>query len=180
MSTTAIAPAELKRLREWAGLSVRQLTAALREAGSRFGNSPSSYAYYENDFKGTYLPVELVEALTPILCGRGSPPIGERQVLALAGFKNDSLWITPMEFDERPSLSRKVEIELDLLPRIIPAVRKEIATLDLTLTSEQEAQLITEICRRVAAAPGSKRYPSFIEWEIAHACRLVKACLQST
>jgi hypothetical protein len=174
MGTNAVGPAELKRLREWAGLSVRQLAAALREGGSKFGKSPSSYAYYENDFKGAYLPMELAEALVPILSGRGTPPIEERQVFALAG--RSSLWVIPVTFDERPSVPKKVEIELELFSHVFAAVRKETAMRGLTLTSEQEAPLIAEICRRVML-PGSNRSPSFIESEIAHACRLVEACL---
>jgi hypothetical protein len=173
MSTNAIAPLELKRLRVLAGLSVRQVASVLRDGGSKHGNSPSSYAYYENDFKGTYLPATLVNALVPILSGRGTPPIEKRQVLALAGFENNLLWKIPMEFDERPSLSGKVELELELLSSVIAAIRKETAAFDLTLTSEQEAQVMAEIFRRVTA-PGSTRHPSFIESETRHACRLVK------
>ena len=177
MSTKAIAPLELKRLRALAGLSVRQVAAALHEGGSKHGNSPSSYAYYENDFKGTYLPATLVNALVPILSGRGTPPIEKRQILALAGFENDLLWVIPMEFDEKPSLSEKVETEWELLPQVIAAVRAKITALELTLTSEQDAQLITEIYRRVTAL-GSKRRPGFIESETGHACRLVEAFLK--
>ena len=174
MSTDAIGPAELKRLRELAGLSVRQLAAALSEGGSKFGKSPSSYAYYENEYKGTYLPVELVRALIPILSGRGTPPIGEEQVLALGGMRYDRLWVHKIKFDEKSALPGKAEIDTELLSQILHCVLKEIATLDLALTCEQQAELTAEIYRR-ATAPGSKRYPGFIEWEIAHTFRLVKA-----
>jgi transcriptional regulator with XRE-family HTH domain len=178
MSTNSVAALELKRFREQAGYSVRQLAAALRDTGSKYGRSPSSYAYYENDYKKQYLPVDLVDALVPLLRDRGAPPIGERQILALAGSKRDSLWVIKPKFSERSMLKTKIEVEMDLLAEIIRGVELEMGALELGLTGDQQARLVVEICRRVTAVDGA-RQPGLIEWEVAHACRLAKAFLQS-
>ncbi len=175
MSTNATAAVELKRLRELAGLSVRRVAAALRESGSNIGQTPSSYVYYENEYKKTYLPVDLVDALVPILSGRGVPPIGEKDVLALGGFERGRSWVRRIEFDERPK--DKVEIDAELLSQIIAGIRKDCEKLGFELTAEQEGQLIAEVCRRVAES-GRARHPGFIEREIAQACRLAKAFRQ--
>ncbi len=178
MSTNSKASLELKRLREQAGYSVRQLAAALRDTGSKYGQSPSSYAYYENDYKKPYLPVDLVDALAPLLRDRGQPPIGERQILALAGGDRNSLWVIKPKFTERPGFKTKIEIESDLLAEIFRGVELETEALDLSLTGQQQARLVAEICRRVTIGDGA-RQPGLVEWEVAHACRLAKAFLQS-
>lgn len=177
MSTNATAAVELKRLRELAGLSVRRVAAALRESGSNIGQTPSSYVYYENEYKKTYLPVDLVDALVPILSGRGVPPIGEKDVLALGGFERGRSWVRRIEFDECPGFKEKVEIDAELLSQIIAGIRKDCEKLGFELTAEQEGQLIVEVCRRVAES-GRARHPGFIEREIGQACRLAKAFRQ--
>jgi transcriptional regulator with XRE-family HTH domain len=179
MSTNSVAALELKRFREQAGYSVRQLAAALRDTGSKYGQSPSSYAYYENDYKKPYLPLELVDALVPLLRDRGTPPIGERQILALAGGGHNSLWYIRPKFTEKPAFKTKIEVEADLLAEIFAGVELETAALELSLTGRQQARLVAEICRRVTATDGP-RQPGFVEWEVAHACRLAKAFLQSS
>jgi transcriptional regulator with XRE-family HTH domain len=177
MSTNSKAALELKRLREQAGYSVRQIAAALRDIGSKYGQSPSSYAYYENDYKKTYLPVDLVDALTSILRDRGTPPIGERQVLALAGADRKSLWVIKPTFTEKPGFKSKIEIETDLFTEVIRGVQVESEALDMDLTPQQQSRLVTEICRRISTTD-AKRQPGLVGWEIAHACRFAKALLQ--
>lgn len=169
---------ELKRLREHAGYSIRQLAAALRDTGSKYGQSPSSYAYYETDFKKPYLPVELVDALTPLLLGRGKPPIGERQVLALAGSPRNSLWIIRTRFAEREGVKTKTEIEADLLAEVIHSIDLETSALSLDLSDQQRARLVAEIYRRLTTTDSAQQ-PGMIDWEVAHACRFAKAFLQS-
>jgi transcriptional regulator with XRE-family HTH domain len=176
MSTNSKASLELKRFREQAGYSVRQLAAALRDTGSKYGQSPSSYAYYENEYKKPYLPMDLVDALVPLLRDRGTPPIGERQILALAG--RNSLWSMRLDFNEKPGFKTKIEIEADLLAEIFSRVELEAEALELRLTGEQQARLVAEICRRVTATDSAQQ-PGLVEWEVAHACRLAKAFLQS-
>jgi len=178
MGTNSVASLELKRFRELAGYSVRQLAAALRDTGSKYGRSPSSYAYYENDYKKPYLPGDLVDDLVPLLRDRGTPPIGERQIFALAGGDRNSLWVIKPKFSEKPGFKTKIEIEEDLLAEIFGGVQLETAALELSLTGQQQAKLVAEICRRVTATDGA-RQPGIVEWEVAHACRLAKAFLQS-
>lgn len=52
----------------------------------------SSYQRYEdsNMYKRQYIPLELAEKLARAFSGRGSPPIQENEVLALAGLKRAS------------------------------------------------------------------------------------------
>ena len=178
MTMNTKASLELKRLREHAGYSIRQLAAALRDTGSKFGQSPSSYAYYETDFKKPYLPVELVDALTPLLLDRGKPPIGERQVLALAGPTRNSLWVIRHRFAEREGLKTKTELEADLLAEVMHSMDLETAALSLDLSDQQRARLVAEIYRRIMTTD-SARQPGMIDWEVAHACRFAKAFLQT-
>ena len=177
MGTNSTAALGLKRLREHAGLSVRELAAALRDLGSKYGRSPSSYAYYENEFSKTYLPVDLVDALTPILRNRGTPPIAERDVLALGGADRNSLWKIKPEFTETPGPISKIEVETNILAAVIRGVDDEAEALALNLSPEKKSELVTEICRRIAATDVA-RQPWLIGWEIAHACRFAKALLQ--
>lgn len=71
--------AQLRMIRERAGLTVRALAEAIE--------APlSSYSSYEREtFKQPWLPMKLVRRLMPHLVGRGVPPITEADVLALAG-----------------------------------------------------------------------------------------------
>lgn len=66
---------KLKRLRERAGMTVRALAAAI-------GKSPTSYQYYEDEFKQRWLPVDLARDLAKALQGHGIEPPA---VMALAG-----------------------------------------------------------------------------------------------
>ena len=178
MATNSKASLELKRLRAQAGYSVRQLAAALRETGSKYGQSPSSYAYYENDYKKPYLPADLVDALAPLLLDRGTPPIGERQVLALAGPQRQSLWVIKPKFSEKQGTKSKAEIETDLLAEIIQCIELETNALSLDLSDEQRARLVAEIYRRITTTD-SARQPGMVDWEVAHACRFAKAFLRT-
>lgn len=67
---------ELKRLRERAKMSVREMATALDDM------APSTYASYEDKYKKTFLPMELVKKLVPILSKRG---VDREDILALAG-----------------------------------------------------------------------------------------------
>lgn len=69
----------LKKLRERTGLSVREAAAAARL-------KPSSYSYYEDDFKKPYLPASLIHALLPAFEARG---VGASELLALAGLSDE-------------------------------------------------------------------------------------------
>lgn len=85
MPTDSHASKLLKALRQRVPkLSVRKLSTEL-------GIPPSSYAYYEDDFKDDRLPGDLVERLIPLLAGRGVPPIEEAELEALAGFRRHTL-----------------------------------------------------------------------------------------
>lgn len=178
MTTNYKASLELKRLREHAGYSIRRFAAALREMGSDYGQSPSSYAYYENGYKKPYLPVELVDALTPLLVGRGTPPIGERQLLALAGPAYNSLWKIRVNFSEKQAGKTQAQIESDLLAEIIRGIELEAEALSLDLNEWQRARLMAEVYTRITAT-GSMRQPGMVAWEVAHACRIAKGVLQS-
>jgi transcriptional regulator with XRE-family HTH domain len=178
MATLPKASLELKRLREHAGYSIRQIAAALRETGSDYGQSPSSYAYYENGYKKPYLPVDLVDALTPLLLDRGHPPISERQVFALAGTPRESLWIRPVNFTEKPDPRTQTEKEADLLAEIIQRIAQESEALSLEISEKQRARLVVEVYHRIIAT-GSMSQPGMVEYEVAHACRIAKGVLQS-
>lgn len=178
MATHSKASLELKRLREHAGYSIRQLAAALRETGSDYGKSPSSYVYYENSYKKSYLPVDLVDALAPLLVDRGTPPIGERQVLALAGLPRQSLWKIRPTFTEKLENRTKSDIESELLAEIMQRIDVEKEALSLRLDGRQTAQLVAEVYNRIIAMDSMSR-PGMVDWEVAHACRIAKAVLQS-
>ena len=178
MATNSKASLELKRLREHAGYSIRQLAAALRDTGSDYGQSPSSYAYYENGYKKPYLPVDLVDALAPLLLDRGSPPIGEGQLLALAGPTRNRMWIIRPEFTENPGSRTKEDAEADLLATILDRVILESEALSLQLSRKQLAHLVAEVQRRIITTD-SMSQPGMVDWEVAHACRIAKVVLQS-
>jgi hypothetical protein len=80
----------LKALRERARpkLSVRGMAAAL-------GMSPSKYTHYENPktFKKSYLPMDMVRELVPIL---GAHNIAEADVLALGGVEAGAGEVVPI------------------------------------------------------------------------------------
>ena len=70
-------PAQLKRIRERSGLSVREMA-------SRVDLSPSGYTHYENEkrFKGDYLPLPEARRFARAMRGTG---VAEAEILALAG-----------------------------------------------------------------------------------------------
>lgn len=66
---------KLKELRKRSGLRVREIAGALHRPSS-------SYAFYEDEFKKPFLPVDLVHDLAPIFEPRG---IAKSELYALAG-----------------------------------------------------------------------------------------------
>ena len=71
-----------KRLRE---LRLRA-GASLEQAAEAMGLSRASSAqHYEDDYKKSYIPMDKVRGLAPLLVGQGMPPISEEEVYALAG-----------------------------------------------------------------------------------------------
>lgn len=179
MATNSKAALELKRLRESAGYSVRGLAAALKESGSNYGRSPSSYAYYENEYRKPYLPIDLVDALAPLLCGKGSPPIRNRDVLVLAGTQHDSLWIA------RPAFSEKIEtkefklIDPDLLTAIMNKIGEHASANSLILSNHQLARMTAEVYARLSSLNEEERWPS-LDRETESVCRLARTLLAST
>jgi len=157
MSTRSKAALELKRLRERAAYSVRQLAAALAKAGSPYGGSPSTFAYYESQYRRPYLPGDLVESLAPLLKGRGDPPITERQVLALGGPQFNSLWVASGIVGENRSDAPHAEIDDILLTRILERIAGLAAAHAIALTDGQRARLAARLYRRIARAPQTTR-----------------------
>lgn len=72
---------QLKRLREQAGMSVRQLAKEL-------DLSASSYAYYESSYKKPTLPMSLARQLAQILTPHG---VKRDDIMALAGVLSDAV-----------------------------------------------------------------------------------------
>ena len=184
MVLTSNASKELKLLRKQAGFSVRGLASALAEAGAKIGRSASSYAYYENEYKKPYLPVDLVDLLVPILAGRGMPPITERQVLRLGGPARNGVWHTKLEFSEEISASKQSSraassIDADLLAEVIEQVVQQAAELKMDLSTSQHANLIAEVYRRVVADSGEPARSLAISDEACRACRLAKRMVAS-
>mmetsp|Transcript_3345 Transcript_3345/g.5773 ORF Transcript_3345/g.5773 Transcript_3345/m.5773 type:complete len:159 (+) Transcript_3345:1649-2125(+) len=69
----------LKALREEAGLTIRDVAAAL-------GKQPSTYQHYEDRYKKQYLPLDLAQSLALIFFEHGIEP---DRVLHLAGYNRD-------------------------------------------------------------------------------------------
>lgn len=177
MATKSKAALELKRLRECAGFSVRGLATALKEAGSSYGRSPSSYAYYENEYRKPYLPMDLVDALAPLLCGKGAPPIKNREVLALAGTKHDSLWIARPVFSENISKNNYL-IDPDLLTAIMNKINKNASKVSLNLTNHHLARMTAEVYARLSTLNESEQWPS-LDREAEAVCRLARTLLDN-
>lgn len=83
----------LKRLRERTGLSVRE---AARAADLK----PSSYSYYEDKFKGDFLPAKLVRALSGVFSQKG---VENSELFALAGLTDPEPGARPTEADSGKS-----------------------------------------------------------------------------
>jgi hypothetical protein len=177
MATKSKAALELKRLRECAGFSVRGLAIALKEVGSNYGRSPSSYAYYENEYRKPYLPMDLVDALAPLLCGKGAPPIKNRDVLALAGTQHDSLWISRPEFSENVRKSNDL-LNPDLLTAIMNKIAKNASQYSLNLTNHHLARMTAEVYARLSTLSESEPWPS-LDREAEAVCRLARTLLDS-
>ncbi len=179
MATNSKAALELKRLRECAGYSVRGLATALKEAGSNYGRSPSSYAYYENEYRKPYLPIDLVDALAPLLCGKGTPPIRNRDVLALAGAQHDSLWIARPKFSEHTDINQINLIDPDLLTAIMNKIGECASENALSLTNHHLARMTAEVYARLSSLREKERWPS-LDREAESVCRLARTLLDST
>jgi hypothetical protein len=175
MATKSKAALQLKRLRECAGFSVRGLATALKEAGSSYGRSPSSYAYYENEYRKPYLPMDLVDALAPLLCGKGAPPIKNRDVLVLAGTQHDILWIARPIFPENIYNNNDI-IDPDLLTAIMNKIAKNAAHYSLNLTHHHLARMTAEVYARLSTLGESERWPS-LDREAEAVCRLARTLL---
>jgi phage repressor protein C with HTH and peptisase S24 domain len=70
---------KLKELRNRAGITTRGLAKMLK------WSAHTRVQYYEDEFKGEYLPQGVVKEIAPHLVGRGRPPIRDEEVFALAG-----------------------------------------------------------------------------------------------
>lgn len=178
MATNSKAALELKRLRECAGYSVRGLATALKDAGSNYGRSPSSYAYYENEYRKPYLPIDLVDALAPLLCGKGAPPIRNRDVLALAGAQHDSLWIARPDFSENIETKQINLIDPDLLTAIMNKIGEQASANSLILTNHHLARMTAEVYARLFSLREEERWPS-LDRETESVCRLARTLLDS-
>lgn len=99
----------LKRLRERAKMSVREVAEAL-------GRPPSTYASYEDKYKKPLLPLELVHALVPIFQARGIPA---EDVLTLAGIKNGTFLTSEAQKTEQEQLTIP-ELNIQQFPRDVP------------------------------------------------------------
>lgn len=155
---------------------MRGLASALKEAGSNYGRSPSSYAYYENEYRKPYLPVDLVDALAPLLCGKGSPPIRNRDVLALAGAQHDSLWIARPTFTENIEIKENTAIDPDLLTAILNKLSECASLYSLRLTNHHFARMTAEIYGRLFSLPEEQRWSS-LDRETESVCRLANTLL---
>ena len=176
MTTNSKAALELKRLRECAGFSVRGMAAALRNAGSKYGRSPSSYAYYENDFRKPYLPLDLVEALIPLFLDKGDPPIVEREILALAGTGRNSLWIARPRFTENSVLSSNGIVDPDLLSAVLEKIEHAAAERSVELTSRHIARMAAEVYARLSGLQESQQLAQ-LDQEVGSVFRLAQTFL---
>ena len=140
MAETSPASRGLKRLRQKAGLSIRDVAHAL---GMEHG---SSYQHYEDRFRKKFLPLDLVQKLVPIFEPHG---VGSAELYALAGMDNKARPLAaPAEPPGRAPML-KIE-ELDVR-----------AGAGGGLISEQERivaewQVPTEIVRGYSTAPATE------------------------
>jgi transcriptional regulator with XRE-family HTH domain len=105
---------KLKELRERTGLSVREVSERLRYA------TPSGYQHYEDRFKGTFLPLQLVNGLKKIFMPYG---ITESELNALAGVESHN--------------KSRAAINTHLLKECANAIRNEAAVSDITLSDDE-------------------------------------------
>lgn len=108
--------AELRALRERAGLSMETMAQALKFKGA------SSYQRYEDPelFRKPHLPLDLTKRLLRILVHRGEPPIRAAEVLRLAGVTEDLMGedLPPSELDRR-ALARVFTGDIDSTARMV-------------------------------------------------------------
>lgn len=121
----------LKKLRERAGYTVRELAKAI-------GMGASSYAYYEQDYKKEVLPLPFVKKLLPALTSRGVP---EEDVVALAG-------VTEIR---DAAIPESAVLTLETAYRAISEIAQET---DLTLSSVELDQLAAELYRELVFEAG--------------------------
>jgi hypothetical protein len=107
MPKTSSAAKALKRLRERSGLGVR-------EVADRLGKKGSSYAYYEDEYKKPYLPLDLINALAPIFTSKG---VDRAELFSLAGI--DAVFST-----SDPSASNPIAVEVKHLATGIHQIGK--------------------------------------------------------
>lgn len=67
---------QLKALRERAGYGLREFARLL-------DRSASNYQHYEAGYKKAYLPSDFVEKISPLLLGKGQPPITLTELVSL-------------------------------------------------------------------------------------------------
>lgn len=111
MSASEVAK-QLVRLRERAGIGVREFAELIKF-------SPSRYHYYEREFKKAYLPFEFVEKLAPHLIGKGQPPITIGEITSLYATKQNGQIVASQEVDG-------TEVELALEAPTIPNIRSSM------------------------------------------------------
>jgi phage repressor protein C with HTH and peptisase S24 domain len=140
MAEASAVSRQLKQLRQRAGLSIREVAHAL---GMENG---SSYQHYEDRFRRPFLPLELVQRLTPIFSGKGIDPA---ELLALAGIEGSGTRAIGASPDAAPDGALRIE-ELDVR-----------ASAGDGLTGENEKivaqwQLPTELVRAYSTAPAAE------------------------
>lgn len=98
----------------------------VQEAADRLGMPKSTYASYEDKFKGPYIPVTLVKGLLQPFIAAGIP---RADILALAGF-DDDLDPDPADLRELKEVWRVLEIDdrprgLKMLRSLVPEDRRK-------------------------------------------------------
>lgn len=63
--------------------AIRERAVGLRELARLIGWDASRYQYYEDSYKKTYLPLELIDLIRPHLVGRGTPPVSNAELDSL-------------------------------------------------------------------------------------------------
>lgn len=174
MAKQSKAALELKRLRTRSGYSVRGIADALRTAGSRYGRSASSYAYYENDFTKPYLPRDLVDDLLPLLRGRGEPPVSERDVAALGGVPFSSIWFAGGVIDAERDRPRPAGVDEALLAAILEALSSALEAKGVAPTHSRIARLAARLYARLTGVPSPEQQQR-LEAEIAEILDIVDA-----
>ncbi|UYN96543.1 MAG: S24 family peptidase [Enhydrobacter sp.] len=66
--------------------TVRARAIGLRELARCIGWEPSRYQYYEDQYKKTFLPRDLIERIKPHVVGRGMPAVTAAELDSLAGY----------------------------------------------------------------------------------------------